>query len=58
MSEGWHLGALFRDHGVASTAPIRPGFTGLLDVLRLPYNACALVIDSTHLSGADTIADV
>ncbi|WP_329067756.1 hypothetical protein [Amycolatopsis sp. NBC_01480] len=56
VASGLRLGTIFRDRGVASTALIRPGFTGLLDVLRLPDSASALVIESKHLSGTATIA--
>ncbi|MCU1679450.1 MAG: hypothetical protein JWQ81_189 [Amycolatopsis sp.] len=56
VASGMCLGTVFRDQGVASTALIRPGFTGLLDVLRLPDSACALVIDRTHLSAFSAIA--
>lgn len=55
-SRGWRLGVVFRDDGVGSTTKTRPGFTGLLDVLRLPDSAHALVIDQTHLSGTAKIA--
>ena len=54
--EDLELGAVFRDHGVGSTALVRPAFTGLLDVLRLPDSAYALVIGYKHLSGTAPIA--
>ncbi|MCU1685405.1 MAG: hypothetical protein JWQ81_6144 [Amycolatopsis sp.] len=53
---GLRLGTVFRDHGVAGTALIRPGFTGLLDVLRLPQSAGALVVEGSHLSGSAAVA--
>ena len=56
VATGLRLGTVFRDNGVASTALVRPGFTGLLDVLWLPDSAGALVIEIKHLSGTATIA--
>jgi hypothetical protein len=56
VANGLRLGTVFRDHGVTSTALIRPGFTGLLDVLRLPDSAGVLAIESKHLSGTAAIA--
>jgi hypothetical protein len=47
---GWELGAVFRDLGVASSQLVRPGFTGLLDVLRLPDAAMAIVVERRQLS--------
>jgi hypothetical protein len=47
---GLRLDTVFRDNGVASTALVRPGLTGLLDVLRLTDSASALIIESTHVS--------
>jgi hypothetical protein len=54
--EGWHLGAIFRDLGVGSETLMRPGFSGLLDVLRLPDSAGVAIVDSTHLSGIPSVA--
>ncbi|MCU1685206.1 MAG: hypothetical protein JWQ81_5945 [Amycolatopsis sp.] len=56
LSEGWHLGAVFRDRGVPGSTLIRPGFTGLMDVLQLNQNAYALVIETNHLFGTKSIA--
>jgi DNA invertase Pin-like site-specific DNA recombinase len=56
VATGVRLGTVFRDHGVASTTLVRPGFTGLLDVLRLPDSAGALVIEGKHLSDTARIA--
>jgi len=47
---GWELGAVFRDVGVCSSQLTRPGFTGLLDALRLPDAAMAIVVEKRHLS--------
>jgi hypothetical protein len=47
---GWELGAVFRDVGVGSSQLTRPGFTGLVDVLRLPDAATAIVLENRHLS--------
>jgi hypothetical protein len=53
---GWRFGAAFRDLGVSSESLTRPGFEGLLDVLRLPDNAEAIVVHQTHLSAVKPIA--
>ena len=47
---GWELGAVFRDVGVCSSQLTRPGFTGLLDALRLSDAAMAIVVEKRHLS--------
>jgi hypothetical protein len=47
---GWELGAVFSDVGVGSGQLTRPGFTGLLDVLRLPDAAMAIVVERRQLS--------
>lgn len=46
----WELGAVFRDVGVGSSQLQRPGFTGLLDVLRLPEASLAVVVKRQQLS--------
>lgn len=46
----WELGAIFRDLGVGSSQLVRPGFTGLLDVLHLPDTAMAIVVERRQLS--------
>ncbi|MDX3187856.1 recombinase family protein [Streptomyces sp. MN03-5084-2B] len=48
-SRGWHLGVVFRDVGVGSGEAVRPGFTGLLDVLRLPEAAFAVIVETKQL---------
>jgi Resolvase, N terminal domain len=55
-TEGWRLGTIFRDLGISSDTLVRPGFGGLLDVLRMPDSAAVLVIDSTHLSASASVA--
>jgi hypothetical protein len=55
-AQGWRLGSVFRDLGVDSETLVRPGLSGLLDVLWLPDSAGALVIDSTHLSAIASVA--
>ncbi len=54
--EGWQLGAVFRDVGVAPDALIRPGFTAALDALRLPDSDTLLVLNRDHLSTVSTVA--
>jgi hypothetical protein len=56
LLRSWQLGVAFRDHDVSRTALIRPGFAGLLDVLRVPDSAFAVVVDTNHLSGMATVA--
>ena len=48
-SRGWQLGVVFRDVGVGCGHAVRPGFTGLLDVLRLPEAAFAVVVETRQL---------
>jgi DNA invertase Pin-like site-specific DNA recombinase len=48
-SRGWHLGVVFRDVGVGCGKAVRPGFTGLLDVLRLPEAAFAVIVETKQL---------
>ena len=48
--KGWQLGVVFRDLGVGSSQRLRPGFTGLTDVLRLPEAALAVIVEKRHLS--------
>ncbi|WP_370943293.1 hypothetical protein AB5J62_29900 [Amycolatopsis sp. cg5] len=55
-SEGWQLGTVFCDRGVGSHVLIRPGFTGLLDVLRLPGAAGVVVVSGSHLSECAVIS--
>ncbi|GAA5124064.1 recombinase family protein [Haloechinothrix salitolerans] len=54
--DGWQLGAVFRDLGVAPDALIRPGFTAALAALHLPDNGTLLVLDRSHLSTVNTVA--
>ncbi|MFF0149136.1 resolvase-like protein [Amycolatopsis sulphurea] len=54
--EGWRLGGVFRDLGVLGSVLERPGFTGLLDVLRLPDSTAALVLTNRHLSDSNSVA--
>jgi len=49
-TRGWELGAVFRDLGTGSSQLVRPGFTGLLDALRLEGSALALVVETRQLS--------
>jgi hypothetical protein len=44
------LSAVFTDHGVPADRVVRPGFTGLCDVLRLSDSFAAVVVTSEHLS--------
>jgi DNA invertase Pin-like site-specific DNA recombinase len=48
-SRGWQLGVVFRDVGVGCGKVVRPGFTGLLDVLRLPEAAFAVIVETKQL---------
>lgn len=48
-SRGWQLGVIFRDVGVGCGQAVRPGFTGLLDVLRLPKAAFAVIVETSQL---------
>ncbi|MGW4059722.1 recombinase family protein [Amycolatopsis sp. NPDC004747] len=48
-SRGWQLGVVFRDVGVGCGKAPRPGFTGLLDVLRLPEAAFAVIVEMKQL---------
>ncbi|WP_370945379.1 recombinase family protein [Amycolatopsis sp. cg5] len=50
MAEGWRLGTIFQDVGISAETVVRPGFTGLLDAVRLPDSAAAVVVDIAHLS--------
>ncbi|MFK0250868.1 recombinase family protein [Amycolatopsis azurea] len=50
VTRGWRLGVVFRDVGVGCSQSVRPGFTGLLDVLRLPEAAFALVVSRDQLA--------
>ncbi|MET8763033.1 hypothetical protein [Lentzea sp. NPDC004782] len=49
-SERLRLCGVFIDQGVGPDSVVRPGFTGLCDVLRLPDSFAAVVIDTRHLS--------
>ena len=55
--EGWQLGGVFRDVGVCGLRLDRPGFTGLLDALRLANSAAVLVLAARHLSHSDRVAE-
>lgn len=54
--EGWQLGAVFRDVGVAPNALIRPAFTAALDALHLPGSDTLVVLSRSHLSTVNTVA--
>jgi hypothetical protein len=56
VTEGWRLGTVFRDVGVGAETLVRPGFSGLLDVLRLPGSVGALVVDAAHVSSSTSVA--
>jgi hypothetical protein len=49
-SERLRLCGVFIDQYTALDAVVRPGFTGLCDVLRLPDSFAVVVIDTRHLS--------
>jgi hypothetical protein len=49
-SERLRLCGVFTDQGTDPDTVVRPGFTGLCDVLRLPDSFAAVVIDVRHLS--------
>jgi hypothetical protein len=48
-SRGWELGVTFRDVGVGRGQAVWPGLTGLLDVLRLPKAAFAVIVEMKQL---------
>lgn len=47
---GYKIGAIFRDLGIGSSQLIRPGFTGLLDVLGMADTATVVVVEKRQLS--------
>ena len=50
------LCGVFSDHGVPADRVVRPGFTGLCDVLRLPDSFAAVMVRAEHLSSDERIA--
>lgn len=44
------LCGVFTDYGVAADRVVRPGFTGLCDVLRLPDSFAAVIVKAEHLA--------
>jgi hypothetical protein len=44
------LSEVFIDHGAPADLVVRPGFTGLCDVLKLPDSFAAVMIKAEHLS--------
>ncbi|WP_157362065.1 hypothetical protein [Haloechinothrix halophila] len=53
--ESWHLGAMFRDIGVAPEALIRPAITPAFDALQLPGSDTLVVMTCGHLSTVNTV---
>lgn len=51
--ERLRLCLVFADHGVRDDIAVRPGLTGLCDVLSLPDSFAAVLISLTHLSRDD-----
>jgi hypothetical protein len=49
------LCGVFTDHDIPADRVIRPGFTGLCDVLRLPDSFAAVMINTEHLSSDSRI---
>lgn len=49
-TEGWVFGAWFADAPVDADEALRPGFTGLLDVLPVYPRTVALIVESASLS--------
>jgi hypothetical protein len=50
VREDYALASVFTDNGVSDMTVIRPGFSALLDVLRLPTVYGVLLLASHHLS--------
>jgi hypothetical protein len=48
--------AVFADRGVGDDVTVRPGLTGLCDVLRLPDSFAAVLLSLTHLSRDSHVA--
>ncbi|GAA5126066.1 hypothetical protein [Haloechinothrix salitolerans] len=55
--ERLRLCGVFVDYGIAGDVVIRPGLSGLCDVLRLPDSFAAVTISAAHLASDATIAD-
>lgn len=49
-TEGWVFGAWFADAPVDADEALRPGFTGLIDVLPVYPRTVALIVESASLS--------
>jgi hypothetical protein len=56
--ERLRLCGVFVDDGIAADVTMRPGFSGLCDVLRLPDSYGAVTVSLAHLSSDATIADL
>ncbi len=50
------LCGVFTDHGIPADRVVRPGLTGLCDVLRLPDSFAAVMVRAEHLSSDEQIA--
>jgi hypothetical protein len=55
LGQGFHLGGVFCDRGVAEDAIARVGFAGALDALRVPESYALLVPSREHLSGLELV---
>jgi hypothetical protein len=55
LGQGFHLGGVFCDRGVAEDAIARVGFAGALDALRVPESYALLVPSREHLSTVELV---
>jgi hypothetical protein len=57
VRERLRLCTVFADQGVSDEVLIRPGLTGLCDVLRLPDSFAAVLVSVNHLSPVSRVAE-